>query len=406
MPVAVGAMRPPHPVSRDGNIAGNVPPVWGELYERLEQLQRQTDALQERVVGMARTVTWLHELHERAEERACAQESQLNERLQVVETRAESLGSRAPHAGRATRVAVDGEVSENKLERGVQEVNVCLRNEIELGVQELNEQMGERLRELRSWQEDLEADVQRSADEALQTCRRLADDSLAASEATQSKLGDLQNWATARFSQLEDDLARLQRDFLSASDVAERLAKAAPLQRSSTNIAEVGEVIDASARRTADELGGQLLQLGDALRRVVAAQHDLQQQLLPQRLQGARSGAMVAPPAGSPPPAPRGRRLPSPAGAGALEAFTGEDDAPLRGSANGRRSVTIAEIYEELRRLEEASPRHGASHSGVTSVARQVRPHSCAGQRPGSGRLSPRRRSRLPEQRRCNCRCR
>merc|ERR1719326_71776 len=55
----------------------------------------------------------------------------------------------------------------------------------------LNEQLAQRLGDLRSWQEDFETELRHSMSEALQTCSRLADDSLAASEATQRKLDDL-----------------------------------------------------------------------------------------------------------------------------------------------------------------------------------------------------------------------
>mmetsp|Transcript_13558 Transcript_13558/g.25428 ORF Transcript_13558/g.25428 Transcript_13558/m.25428 type:complete len:279 (-) Transcript_13558:15-851(-) len=235
-----------------GFIATPLPglaPSWEELSQRFEQLRQKADVLEERVLTAGGAARLVQEFCERADERASAHGVRLDERLQAVEGRVELL------------------------ERAGDDEVLRLRNDVTAGVQEINEQLGSRLRKLECWQDDLEADLRQSVSEALETCSRLADDSLAASEATQLKLLDIRESMEARHGSLEADLLGLRHELAQRPAAS---AVAAPRRPQ--------EATDPAILQLADELGGQIYRLGSALRRIVQVQREQQHYLSLQQM--------------------------------------------------------------------------------------------------------------------------
>lgn len=326
-------------------------PSWEELSRRFEQLRQKADVLEERVLTAGGAARLVQEFCERADERANAHGVRLDERLQAVEGRVELLERSGDdeNAGQlSARASVAAEWQEEVLR---------LRSEVTAGVQEINEELGRRLRKLECWQDDLEADLRQSASEALETCSRLADDSLAASEATQVKLLDLRE-------RLEADLQGLRQE------VAERLGAGAAAAAGRSQ-----DATDKAILQVADELGGQIYRLGGALRRIVQVQRDQQRHLSLQQM-GQEA-------------CPEESRY-SPVGARREATLLQPDEIrPQAGSDASQRHETILALYEELRRLEEGLP---------------SAPGACCRQSAVSTRASPRLRRRrgCQPERRCS----
>eukprot|EP00931_Biecheleriopsis_adriatica_P107449 TRINITY_DN81792_c0_g1_i1.p1 TRINITY_DN81792_c0_g1~~TRINITY_DN81792_c0_g1_i1.p1 ORF type:complete len:505 (-),score=141.17 TRINITY_DN81792_c0_g1_i1:177-1664(-) len=225
----------------------------------------------------------------------------LEERLEVLEGRLNFLQGPATSRSECFGAAQKGASAPV----GLWDEVVRLQNELDLGLEELREQLSERLRSLQAWQDSLEAEVRRSASEALQTCNRLADDSLSISEATQVKMQELQ-------SQVEEELRRAAaevKEWRSAEQLEPQplpeAPSAPPPQVASPedllNIAgdlrqdllstlqgelakeqpRIEQELDAVARQLSEELGGQISRLGGAMRRIVRVlvqQQQMQQQ--------------------------------------------------------------------------------------------------------------------------------
>eukprot|EP00747_Dinoflagellata_sp_TGD_P209078 gnl/TRDRNA2_/TRDRNA2_82506_c0_seq1.p1 gnl/TRDRNA2_/TRDRNA2_82506_c0~~gnl/TRDRNA2_/TRDRNA2_82506_c0_seq1.p1 ORF type:complete len:338 (+),score=76.60 gnl/TRDRNA2_/TRDRNA2_82506_c0_seq1:48-1016(+) len=295
---------------------------------------------------------------------------ELGERLELLQRRTDTL--------EATVLGVGAGAGGGGSPLGGVEA-VRLRNELGLGVQELNDQLADRLAELRTWQQELRAELLSASSEALQTCNRLADDSLAVSEATQRKLRDLSEWAEAQVGRIECDLLTL------------RLNMQAP---GSGNDQE--PALPADGRpipgRPARELEGQMQHLGDALRRVVQVQREQQQELLvlQQVLQHRQQekkeekheeGTTSAGPL--PPPDPATRRQQGSNSRGPARYADIHNKASAgRCAATAPRCIT--ELFQELQRLE----------NGTVCCAQPPTP---------ARRLSPRPRrlgSRQPDRRR------
>lgn len=190
-----------------------------------------------------------------------------------------------------------------------------LREELAAGVKELNTQLVDRLRELEAWQRRLDEEVRKTTVEALQTCTRLADDSMGVSEATQLKVGEVKEWAEAKIAQLTLELADFRRSGqpLPREEPSAKVNERQPEPAGAPLASEAA--IDSGARRLLDELSGQVWKIGTALRRVVTVQREqLQVHPLPRR--------------------PRQRSL--------------SREAPEE------RHQLIVELHEELRRLEDS----------------------------------------------------
>jgi len=270
------------------------PPEPGvESAAQFEQLCCQVGALEERVLSAGRTARLVQDFCERADDRAASCTERLDARLQAMEHRVEQmeLGQQMPVSRHQEAFVGD------------------LRAELSRSAATLNQELAKRLDEMRSWQEDFETELRHSMSEALQTCSRLADDSLAASEATQLKLDDF---------------------------------------RARTEAAQAGAKIPAAvadAQRCADECGGQILRLGSALRRVVQVQREQQQEYQPQAMWSAwkryhedwRSSPIQG----------------AVAQAGAREERTTTTTTD-EGNVTLRRNAMIVALYEELQLLEES----------------------------------------------------
>jgi len=187
--------------------------------------------------------------------------------------------------------------------------------------------------------------------EAQVTCVRLADDALGATEASQRKMGDLGRQVEASQQKLEDFSRRTEvsLDVLRADVAAIRAElagsqhrpppaatpQAPPAPAALPAAEDVNELAEALERRLATRLGQQVLQLSEALRRVVQAQALLHRQLAPQ----ATAAHACAP------------TVPS------LGHGSGCATAPMGGGvSDAQRRTAIDDLYRELRNLEEQGP--------------------------------------------------
>ncbi|CAE8589171.1 unnamed protein product [Polarella glacialis] len=172
-----------------------------DLSVRLEHLQQEARSIEEELYGGGRTS------HEEPSPESSQRPRRFSRRFRdsaarALEDRFEAL------EGRLQRLEEGGpggaDTAHPKGYRGTSlglgDEVVRLQNELDLGLEELREQMAERLHELRPWQETVEQEVRKASAEALQTCNRLADDSLSVSEATQRKMSDLHSWAEQELS--------------------------------------------------------------------------------------------------------------------------------------------------------------------------------------------------------------
>lgn len=325
-------------------------PSWEDLSERFEQLKQKADVIEERVLTAGGAARLVQDFCERADQRASAHGAHLSERLQAMEGRVELLERAGGDENAALREMDGGVVA------GWQEEVLRLRGEVAAGVQEINEQLGERLRKLECWQDDLEAELRQSVSEALETCSRLADDSLAASEATQLKLVDLRDVMEARHGDFKTDLSGLRRDLEAQAGGSAAAMAIAPQ-----------EATERAVFQLADELGGQIYRLGSALRRIVQVQREHQHQLVLQ--QSGPEDSRHSPRLAMQDIAPQQP----------ISVEVGPQAAHPARSEASQRHATIVALYEELRRLEEGLPsapgrcRQGAASAQTSSRLRRRR---------------------------------
>lgn len=258
-------------------------PLTGEeLGSKFERLQHQVDALEERVLGAARSGRMAQELCQQVDERAVARRGHLDSRLQAIEARVKRL-ERGEDRSTASTTAL-----------GWSEEVSRVRNEVNLGLQDLSAQLTERMRELKRWQDGLETEVRQSASDALHTCNRLADDSLAVSEAMQQKLADLREWTEVKQTQLASGLEALRSELASQSYSSTRHPASQDLGRDSASAPPASSMLlpaqgqaigDPAVLETHQDLAGQIARLGEALKRVVHVQQEQQHRLLTRQLE-------------------------------------------------------------------------------------------------------------------------
>lgn len=344
-----------------------------DLAIRFEQLQLQADSLEERVLSAGRTVRMVQEYWERADERHENGGSHIEARLKALEQRMEQLeGGRPPIDVPTIRAELQEAIARD------------IRGELSASVASLNGELTTRFDRLRSWQADFEQDLQQSISEAVQTCSRLADDSLAASEATQQKLEDLRAQLNGTASL--DQQTTVHLSAACATSPLERVVPAplpparpasgsptpergpspsVPPRRSSSPVRQlleqappVSTAQPSASRSTAEapteELGWQIWRLGEALRRVVQVQQEQQKQLQTLPAPPSRSSSTVrrtvsratspvrTPPAGSRMPSPDTASAPAPA-----------ESSETKGLAAVQRNGMIVALYEELQQLED-----------------------------------------------------
>jgi len=242
---------------------------------------------------------------------ACARSQEGEEELLLLTSRVRRLESAVSEA----RLIAEAETAR-------------LRNEVSLAVQELGQRLDERARALHDHLDGRVQVLHNFADdgaaavirEAQATCARLADDALAAAEASQRKVGEVARHGEACQTRLEElargtevELAALRAELASTTASSSATAAAVAVLRSSPLSSprtaglsrEVGgpcprgavpggaagltaaalpeDVVEGLAdvleRRLATRLSAQVLQLSEVLRRVVQAQVALHQQV-------------------------------------------------------------------------------------------------------------------------------
>lgn len=358
------------------------------LLSGLDNLRRQAVELEDQVHGSGRAHEKANRSSEHPKENLVASSKRYEDELRAVENRLSKLEleftgfAMLPTASAFSRQDT-GAVNQHAEAGVTNSMFVRLRNELGLSVQELNDQLGTRLREMRTWQDDLESEVRTLTSEALHTCSRLADDSMAVSEATQLKVKGLSESTDTARRQMEAELVSLRQEFseglrkacsdaMTESEAIRPRRPPEPLELPAAS----REVVDIAARRLTEELGTQIWRIGEAVRRVVqvhlSQQHFGKASLLSQGMRGPRppSAAKGAPTAKrvhqtAAPYAPRGPR------GRVKESIVGGHDA-------------IVELYEELQHLEE----------GALACIQRERSRSASRRSVSAGSRSPRVRGR------------
>lgn len=184
---------------------------------------------------------------------ACTEASEaLGNRCRVAEDFMDRLGPRLERDVSEVRITTEAEIART-------------RNETTLALQELNETFNERLQSDKAKADDTTSRLMR---EAQSTCARLADDALAAAEASQRKLEDFSRQTDSSFEVLRVDVTALRAELAGLQAVG-------PSSRAADDDSGLATV-DLLERRVSARLGQQVLQLSDVLRRVVQAQASMQ----------------------------------------------------------------------------------------------------------------------------------
>lgn len=323
----------------------------------LQRLRSRVEQLEEKVHANAHAVE-LTQAH--AGDSAHAARREVEDQLRTMEARVRHL----EHGVGDAKLTTEADLSR-------------LRNEFALAIEELRQRVDERLLSLQAWRSEVDEGASGIIREAQATCVRLADDALAAAEASQRKVEELTRRTQAGLEVLRVDVTSLRAELAGLSQrrsfgQTERWALPGPaetqpleapaLHTGSTQVTTAavqaargvtisedvaGVLGDTIERRLAARLGQQVLQLSEVLRRVVQAQAALQQQW------GAANH-------------PRSTHE-----ARINEVRFGGQAVQHRPPADGaRRAGILDELYRELRHLEECD---AAVRGAVSAASRPQR---------------------------------
>lgn len=234
----------------------------------------------------------------------------LGNRCRITEDSMERLGPRLERDVAEVRITTEAEIART-------------RNETTLALQELSESFNERLQSDKAKADET---ASRLMGEAQSTCARLADDALAAAEASQIKLEDFSRQTESSFEMLRVDVTALRAELAG-------LQAAGPGSPADDDSGLA--TADLLERKVSARLGQQVLQLSDVLRRVVQAQASMQRH-------GGRGHTPLEDVAvcGS-------------SGA-SVEGSTVTSADTCTGGGDQRRRAAIDDLYRELRHLEQS----------------------------------------------------
>lgn len=253
---------------------------------------------------------------------ACTEVSEaLSNRCRVAEDFMERLGPRLERDVSEMRITIEAEIART-------------RNEMTLALQELSESLHERMQSDKAKADDATSCLMR---ETQSTCARLADDALAAAEASQRKVEDFSRQTESSFEVLRVDITGLR------AELAGLQAVGGPTSTPTNGLLDddsgrLTGALDSLERKVSARLGQQVLQLSDVLRRVVHAQASMQRhsgrgQHIP-LLEDVEAVAVCA------------------SSAASVEGSTSTSADICTGRGDQRRRAAIDDLYRELRDLE------------------------------------------------------
>lgn len=327
------------------------------------QVQGRVETLEEQAQSAARQLETLQEQGRRLEDASRICRLDLEDQVVRLDHSIDARVQRLERSAGDARATAEAEMAR-------------LRNEVTLAIQELGQRIDERALVLR---QHVDESASAAVRQAQSTCVRLADDALAAAEETRRGLLEHERRVEASFDVFRVDLTAMRAELAGSGGSALGVPKS---ERDQVQIAKA-EAMTAEEfaltieKKLSARLGQQVLQLSEVVRRVLQAQVSLHQRCnagVASDLQAHSGGELQPAP-------PRSTMSSAPVLLGstsflATQVSPGTTEpqasAPHDSSADTRRRNAIAELYRELRTLEEEVP-----GSSVSTMSCSQKRNSC-----------------------------